>query len=475
MICYNCGAELTTNNFCTNCGADVGRYKKIVSTANLLYNQGLDKARVRDLSGAAETLRQCLKLDKSNVDARNLLGLIYFEVGEYVQALNEWVISKNLRPTKNIADDYIELLSNNPAKLDVYSQAVKKFNQALSNCYRGDLDVAEITLRKVLSLNPKYVQAHQLLALVYIHSEQWENARKELYRAQKIDVGNTITLRYLSEAQNILDMDDEGALQGKGLDLKGRKAGAELRAAGKKDLADNYAPQVIRKESKTSTVIINLIIGILIGLAVAYLLILPAKITEAREGVDESLKAAAEQLDAKTAQISSLEQDLKSAQNQNEKLKSDLEVYIGDNGRMTAIDSLLGAVNSYIENPEDMQTVADYLDKIDEKAVEESGESFKVVYTDLMSKVGADVSQTYYDSGMRAYQEELFEEAIGDLTKAYSYDNSNGDALYNLGNAYRKSGDTVKALETYEKVITEFPDTEMATRSQQYINELNVD
>lgn len=476
MICYNCGATLTHNDFCTNCGADVARYKKIVSTANLLYNEGLDKAKVRDLSGAIESLRQCLKLDKTNVDARNLLGLTYFEIGEYVLALNEWVISKNLRPSKNIADDYISLLQDNPNKLDVYSQAVKKYNQALSYCYQGSLDLAVIQLKKVLSLNPKYVQAHQLLALLYINDEQWEDAKKELIKAQKIDVGNTITLRYLNETRNILDMDDDGTLPYKGLDTKSRKsAGEGIKSKKGRETVDVYPSPSVRSSSKTSSTIINVALGILIGIAVSYLLILPARISAAREGVDESLKAAGEQLDAKTAQISSLEQDLKSSENQIDKLKEELEVYIGENGAMTAMDSLLGAVNSYLDNPDDMQAVAGYLDQIDEETLEGTSESFVTVYRLLLTKIGTDVSASYYESGMRSYQAEMFEDAIKDLTKAYSYDNSNGDALYNLGNAYRKSGDIVNAIDTYNKVIEEFPDTEMATRSQQYINELNVD
>ena len=475
MICYNCGAELTTNDFCTNCGADVGQYKKIVSAANLAYNQGLEKAKVRDLAGAATSLKQCLRLDKTNVDARNLLGLVYFEVGECGLALKEWITSLNIRPTKNIANDYINLLNKNRGELDKYSQAVKKFNQALGYCYQGEsLDYAEIALKSAIGQNPKYVQALQLLALVCINLEKWEDARRYLVRCQKIDINNTITLRYIAEIRNILDMDEDTVLSGKGLGFKSKKSDIDIQDI-RKDNTDSFSAGPVRREGKTSAVVINVAIGILIGIAVSYLLILPARISAAREGVDESLKAAAEQLDAKTAQITSLEQDLKTAQNQNEKLQSEIDSYTGEEGKMAAIDSLLGAVSSYLENPEDMQKVAEYLDRIDEDMMLDAGEGFGTVYKLLMSMVGADVSSGYYDSGMRAYQEELFEEAIADLTKAYTYDNSNGDALYNLGNAYRKSGDTVNALETYEKVITEFPDTEMATRSQQYINELNVD
>jgi Flp pilus assembly protein TadD len=65
--------------------------------SNRFYNDGLECARVRDLSGAVTSLRQCLKFNKNNIEARNLLGLVYFETGEVVAALSEWVISQNIR------------------------------------------------------------------------------------------------------------------------------------------------------------------------------------------------------------------------------------------------------------------------------------------------------------------------------------------------------------------------------------------
>ena len=87
MICYHCGCNLTEHDFCTNCGVDVSSYKIVVSASNIYYNDGLEKAKVRDLSGAVASLRQCLKLNKNHVDARNLLGLVYFELGESILAL----------------------------------------------------------------------------------------------------------------------------------------------------------------------------------------------------------------------------------------------------------------------------------------------------------------------------------------------------------------------------------------------------
>ena len=182
MLCYNCGCRLSEHDFCTSCGAEVGLYKKVMFLSNRFYNDGLEKAQIRDLTGAINSLRQSLKLNKNNIKARNLLGLVYFEMGEVVAALSEWVISKNLRPKKNIADIYIDMIQTNPSRLESINQTIKKYNQALFYCRQNSQDLAVIQLKKVLSLNPKFVRAHQLLALLYIEAGEWEKARKELYK-----------------------------------------------------------------------------------------------------------------------------------------------------------------------------------------------------------------------------------------------------------------------------------------------------
>ena len=108
MFCYQCGRRLSKHDFCTSCRADVGLYKKVMYVSEMYYNEGLEKACVRDLTGAIVSLRHSLKFNKNNIMARNLLGLVYFEMGETVTALREWVTSKNLSPEKNIADEYID-------------------------------------------------------------------------------------------------------------------------------------------------------------------------------------------------------------------------------------------------------------------------------------------------------------------------------------------------------------------------------
>ena len=75
------------------------------------------------------------------------------ETGEVVEALTEWVISKNYQPRDNAESRYLNEIQNNPSRLDTINQTIKKYNQALLYCRQDSRDLAIIQLKKVLSLN----------------------------------------------------------------------------------------------------------------------------------------------------------------------------------------------------------------------------------------------------------------------------------------------------------------------------------
>lgn len=201
MNCMNCGAYLTDMDldYCTHCGCNVLVQKKVDYLSKYYYNQGLEKASIRDLSGAINCLKQSLTYNKGNIQARNLLGLVYFETGEVVAALSEWVISKNLQPGRNLASEYIDKLQANPNKLEAINETIKKYNDALALCRDGHEDMAAIRLKKILTQNSKLIKGYHLLALIQIKNEEWNKARRTLRKAAKIDKTNTTTLRFLRE------------------------------------------------------------------------------------------------------------------------------------------------------------------------------------------------------------------------------------------------------------------------------------
>lgn len=459
---------MSEHDFCTSCGADVALYKKIMYISNRFYNEGLERANVRDLTGAITSLRQSLKFNKNNVEARNLLGLVYFETGEVVAALSEWVISKNLRPKKNIADDYIDMIQTNQNRLDAINQTIKKYNQALTYCNQDSLDLAVIQLRKVLSLNPRFIRAHQLLALLFINNEEWEKAKKELTKCIEIDTNNIATLRYLKEVDEML-MPEDGVKnpskkKHKSEDIVKYQSGNET-----------IIQPVNMKEGKGVTSLLNLGLGMLIGVAIAVFLILPARIQTAKASVDEDLRKVSEQSDAKTATIDELQLQVEQLTESNNNLQQDLEAYLGTDGTLRSVDSLMKAAGAYLTNPEEVTVVADYLEEIETQNAEgetNNSEAFENLYNTLLALLGPDIAKSYYDDGYEAYRQENYADAIANLEKAYKYDANNGDALYNLANSYKYAGEQAKAKEAYRQVIELFPGTEKARKSVTFLEEM---
>lgn len=465
MICYKCGCNLSEHDFCTHCGADVSVYKKIMSISNRFYNEGLEKATVRDLTGAITALRQCLKFNKKNIEARNLLGLVYFEMGEVVAALSEWVISTNIRPKKNIASDYIDMIQSNPSRLDTINQTIKKYNQALEYCNKDSSDLAIISLKKVLSLNPKFIRARQLLALLYISREEWENAKHELIKCAQIDTGNTTTQRYRKEVDHMLEPVDgtrEKRKRKRDDDILTYNSGNEL-----------IIQPMNTYEGRGLSIVLNIVVGLLIGIATSWFLIMPARIQNASKDAEDKVKTVNEQLDQKTADVEEYKSKYEKYQQQVIELQAQLEAYENTDGALTSSYSLIQAANIYLSNPEDVTAVADYLDEINiEELGEDSSEAPVMLYNTLLEIVGPQLGETFYKTGYDAYSEGDYEVAIDNLSRAYQYDTANGNALYYLAQAYNRSGNANEAIEAYRKVIEQFPDTEKASKSAGYLEQL---
>lgn len=460
MFCYSCGCQLSEYDFCTGCGADVALYKKIMCVSNLYYNEGLERASVRDLSGAIVSLRQSLKFNKNNVEARNLLGLVYFEMGEAVSALREWVISKNMRPEKNIADDYIDKVQSNATRLDSINQTIKKYNQALIYCHQDSRDLAVIQLKKVLSMNPRFVHAHLLLALLYIDSERWERAERELRKCIDIDRNNTRALRYLREVELMLAPEENVKQPAK----KKRDEAVRYRS----DNEIIIQPLNVKEPKKNGvSTLVNIGIGLAIGMAAMYFLVMPAAQSNAKNAAQDIIARISGESDAKTVQIQELEAKIASLQGEYDSLQQELDGYTGESGTLQTINSLLRVATTYLDNPEDIMVTAADLETIEKNVVlEETSQEFQALYQKLLGSIGPQLSETYYTEGQEAYRMGDYAAAIESLERAVYYDAENGDGWFYLGQAYRQNEENDKAVAAFDQVIERFPETDRARRAQ---------
>ena len=275
MNCMNCGAFLMDKelDYCPNCGCNVLIQKKVDYLSRQYYNQGLEKASVRDLSGAISCLKQSLIYNKHNIQARNLLGLVYFETGEVVAALSEWVISKNLQSNRNLATEYINKLQANSNKLEAINETIRKYNDALNLCREGHEDMAAIRLKRILTQNPKLIKGYHLLALIQMKEGEYNKARRTLRKAARIDKTNTTTLRFLRE------IDEQTGVTTK-MERQNKKRIFRNGAAAKRESDGNEGEVVIQtpayKEQSRISLFFMLATGFAAGLLAFYLLAVPA-------------------------------------------------------------------------------------------------------------------------------------------------------------------------------------------------------
>ena len=463
LFCYSCGMALSEKSYCTSCGADVGKYKKILYMSNNYYNRGLAKAQIRDLTGAAEDLRQSLKLYKRNTQARNLLGLVYFEMGETVNAMAEWVLSEHYQKDKNIASDYIETLKTNAVLLDNINSSIKKYNQALNLCKQDSLDVAKISLKRVVSNNPRLINAHLLLAWILMKEEDYSAAKKELLLVRRIDRGNITASVFLRNVEENLNTDSK------------RKKKKNENAVTIQSGNDIIIQPNTRKENTFLSLLLNIVIGLVIGLLLGWFVLGPIRVNIQKTDENKELANAYEEINLKNTTIDTLTQRNDSLTTQYEAVKDKLNAYEGTNGAFEGYKYLLMAVKEYSKGEAaDKTLIAQYLDKVDENGSDKiQEEEFLEVYNILKTSIGESVADTYYENGYNAFRQEDYVTALENFKKAVEYNPENVDALYYLACTYMANKDYDNAKYYFNTVINISPDSELGNKASNYIAEID--
>ena len=378
MNCMNCGAFLTDMDldYCPNCGYNVLIQKKVDYLSKIFYNQGLEKASIRDLSGAIACLKQSLMYDKRNIRARNLLGLVYFETGEVVSALSEWVISKNLQLTRNLASEYINKLQANPNKLAAINETIKKYNHALMLCREGHEDMAAIQLRKILTQNSKLIKGYHLLALIQMKNGEWNKARRILKKAARIDKTNTTTLRFLREVDEQTGVTTRLEKKKKGLFRSGTKENPDTDILGSERVAQ---PTVYREHSKVSVFFI-LMAGIAAGAVAFWLLAVPAIRQGIYQEANQQIVQYSESLASQGAELTKAQGEAKESGDTVESVTQELTT---EQTKSESYQALLQAYTYYQQQNLDEAAV-----EIQKVHVDVLTDSMKSVYTTIRDATG---------------------------------------------------------------------------------------
>lgn len=423
--------------------------QKLVYQSNYWYNDGLKRARIRDMSGAVTSLKKSLQYNRENIAARNLLGLVYYGRGEVGEALVEWILSKNFRSHENIANYYIKKLQENPTELEKVNQAIRKFNQSLSYCYQDGEDLAIIQLKKVVADHPSFLKAYQLLSLLYLHTQQYGKARHTLKEAHRLDTTNDITLRYMHEMN----------------ELRRNRAVRQAEKEGRKEkpqtVTYNIGNETIiqpassgLKEHSGAMTLINIILGLIMGVAVMWFLIMPAVNSSSAGESNQQVKKFSSQIAEQKAQISALQKELEQYRANSEAVETAQQTAAATK------DSYETVMNIYEHyRAEDMSAaaMAQELLKVNPDSLGTVG---RQQYDTMTGNVYERYCKTLYYTARQNFEAANYTEAISNLSTIMQMNEgyNDGQAMWLLAQSYAATGDTQNAQTWTQKVQSAYPD-----------------
>ncbi len=423
------------------------------------YNDGLKKAKIRDLSGAIASLRKSLQYNRGNIASRNLLGLVYYGRGDVVEALVEWILSKNFQSHDNIANYYIQKMRETAGELEAINQAAKRYNQSLDYCRQNGEDLAIIQLKKAVTVHPSYVKAHQLLALIYMHTEQYTFARQSIRTAYKLDTTDEFSLRCMHELNQIR-----------------RARNVKIKEKEKKDrhtvtynLGNETIIQPVSNSIKDNAglhTVLNIALGLVVGVAVMWFLIMPAINASRQERNNRQTVEFSDQIATQTAQISALKKELEEYRSTSEETEN---VQATASSTQESYEIVLNmAAHFRAEDMGDSAMVEELL-KVNPDSLGTVGrESYDEIAGELFPRVCANL----YSTSQENFEVANYTAAITNLEQVMKMDEGyeEGAALLLLAQSYEKSGDQNQANLKYQKLTESYPDTEAAQTAKEALD-----
>ena len=430
--------------------------------SNGYYNLGLSLAKERNLSSALNALSISLGLNKKNTDARNLYGLIQFEMGEETKALISWVISININPINNPAQNYLQKLRNKSAYLEKSQDAISKYNKAISQIKTVNYDMARITLKQAVDIRPHFVKAMLALALLDIREGKSSEAKKLLENVLAIDRFNTKAITYLEEMKPLTEK--------KARKEKLSVIGSPVKKEKNVENANNGMPVTeIYKNYSGMFTAINVGIGLIVGACAMVFLYMPTMKVALNNAHNKEIVEISQQLNDVNLSIETLKSENEGLNEQVNKLTEVNNTSTENmNYKLLQYVYFLGLIKEY--NTKNYTRAAEIFSNLDVGQL-----------TDVDNGLGISVTGTFAEMApkMRDEGPKLllkvadglnrsgdFAGAIGYYDAALRISPDYVEAKYKKALAYKAMGDVDTANNLFTEIITNYPDDRFANESK---------
>jgi tetratricopeptide (TPR) repeat protein len=167
---YNAGNKLLKEGNYNGAIENYNNALAIEKDYRIFYQRGVAQKKTRNLEDAKNSFEECLNLNKDFYGGYNALGGVYFQMGDYTEAINNFEKVLELTDKANIEKKVNKNLSLAYAKLG---------NQALTN---GNANKGINYLSKAVEYN-NYDAAYLSLAKVYSEIGEWDKSISASYDA----------------------------------------------------------------------------------------------------------------------------------------------------------------------------------------------------------------------------------------------------------------------------------------------------
>ena len=345
----------------------------------------------------------------------------------------------------------IEKFATNSEKTEKVINSVELYNKAIEYLKAGNEDIAMIELKKVVSSNPNFYEAVNLLGLCYAYTNQLDKA-EELFGSIVERENNAIKaadyLNFISISENASNRKTT-RLKNKVTNYTPNKQVKEpvqkSSIISNDILAENIVLEKIGSQFKKprNAVILN-VLSVICFIAALILFFAAARETRDVDAAEQTAIGQQQQVMAENntfADLDKLKEQLEAA---NTKLKQyELSTQVSQ-------ISALYNQKKYIEAADKLMSL-----KVDELSAD-----LKTKYNSIKDNVLIGAANQLATEGNTLYKNKKYTEAVKKLEKLFALGDNwefADKALYILGKSYVEVNEIQKAAVTYEKLINEYP------------------
>lgn len=327
------------------------------------------------------------------------------------------------------------------------------YNKAIAEIKINDLDSAIKDLRKALSYNEDFTEAIRLLGLCYINNKKYKKAENTFKELAEYEEYSDLAKEYIRNSIVERTM------------AKTVKPIKEKEDSSSKNIDDNRNKKVVMGISILSVLIAIFTISFIIGIKIP-------------NGSKQELTPS------KTGNLANKKTSKSSDENSNEDMKNTISNDTAENAEMKldntssqGDDNDNSSLSNTTEKSYKDENINNTQNIKNTDANDKSKNKTKEVKSDDKPKSNTDVKNKWdiYNEGNRLYKQGKYKQALPKLKEAYEIRPSEELMpwiTYQIGNAYKETGDNANALAFFQKVKEDYPNSGYVSSADRGIKQI---